>query len=173
MSMIDLRANPEELSDISSFELIDSAPANPQMNGSECHGTTSFRMNTLPKASLQVGIYLTAQPNNTYNSLSKGRINATPLFIYLSNFTVTFEYIMQAWALLGKREMQQRLLSRPQEQLHKEEGTEVPRSQMRSRHQRNEILQLTCCKEKCISRCRPQFPGQHITMPLFLFKCCN
>lgn len=94
MNMIDLRANPAELSDISSFELIDSAPVNPQMNGSECHGTTYFRMNTLLKAFLQVWIYLASYPNNTYNSPSKGRINSIHLFIYLSNFTVTFEYMM-------------------------------------------------------------------------------
>lgn len=65
MNMIDLWASPEELSDISSFELIDSAPVNPQMNGSECHGTAYFRVSTLPGASLQVWIYLTARPNNT------------------------------------------------------------------------------------------------------------
>lgn len=84
MNMIDFRTNPEEHSDISSFELIDSAPVNPKMNGSGCHGTSYFRMNTLLKAFLQVWIYLAAYPNNTILQVRAESI----LFIYSFTFQI-------------------------------------------------------------------------------------
>lgn len=118
---------------------------------------------------------------NLFNGLSKqhlhspseGRINSIPLFIYLSNFTVAFEYIMWARALLGERGTQQCLLSRPQEQLHEEDGTAVPGRKVSSRRERNAIWPLTCCEVKPYFSVRIAIPRATHYNTIILMKCFN